>query len=46
MIGAHPLGYLVLLAFFISFVAIALWIYRPSQKNKIEKYRDIPFQGD
>ncbi len=37
-------GYAVLLAFFTAFIGIVFWVYRPSNKDKIEQHRDIPFR--
>jgi cbb3-type cytochrome oxidase subunit 3 len=38
-------GYVVLLAFFTAFVGIAVWVYFPAHKGKLEQHRDIPFKG-
>lgn len=37
-------GYFVLLTFFVAFVSVAVWIYRPANKVRIEKHGDIPFR--
>ena len=39
-------GYIVLIGFFSAFVGVALWAYRPSNKDKLEQHRNIPFKGD
>jgi len=37
-------GYAVLVMFFTAFVGIAAWAYRPSNKERLELYRDIPLK--
>lgn len=37
-------GPAALLAFFIAFVAIAFWTYRPANKTEMERRRHIPFR--
>ncbi len=37
-------GYVVLIGFFAAFCGVAIWIYRPSNRSKIEKMREIPFR--
>jgi cbb3-type cytochrome oxidase subunit 3 len=37
-------GYIMLVSFFIGFVGIAVWVYRPANRAKLEKHRDIPFR--
>lgn len=35
-----------LLFFFFVFVGIAVWAYRPSAKQTLESYKNIPLKGD
>jgi cbb3-type cytochrome oxidase subunit 3 len=37
-------GTLVLLMFFVMFVAFGIWAYLPSNKNKMDTYGHIPLQ--
>jgi cbb3-type cytochrome oxidase subunit 3 len=37
-------GYIVLLGFFIAFVGIAVWTYRPANKDALEALGRIPLQ--
>ena len=39
-------GYIVLVAFFAAFVGIIAWAYRPANRDRLEDYRNIPFEGD
>lgn len=38
-------GYLVLVAFFVAFCGVALWIYLPRNSKRLESFRNIPFEG-
>ncbi len=35
-----------LLMFFVTFVGIAIWTLKPSNKQKIESYGEIPLKED
>lgn len=35
-----------LLFFFVVFLAIVIWAYRPSVRENIESYKNIPLKGD
>lgn len=37
-------AYVMLIAFFAAFVGVAIWAYFPANRQKIEKYGDIPFK--
>lgn len=38
-------GYVVLVAFFVGFCGVALWIYLPRNRRRLEDMRNIPFEG-
>ncbi|TNE63816.1 MAG: cbb3-type cytochrome c oxidase subunit 3 [Alphaproteobacteria bacterium] len=35
-----------LLFFFLVFIGIAVWAYRPQVKERLESYKNIPLEGD
>ena len=39
-------GIIVLVAFSIAFVGIAIWAFAPRNKNKINAYGTIPFKEE
>lgn len=40
-------GYIALLTFFGGFCAMAVWIYLPRNRKRLESFREIPFEkGD
>lgn len=43
MVAAHS-GHIMLVSFFVGFVGIAVWAYRPANRAKLEQHRDIPFR--
>lgn len=44
-IAAHA-GLIGLLFFFVFFVTMVLWIYRPGAKSRYQKFASIPFEGE
>lgn len=42
-VAAHS-GHIMLVSFFTGFLGIALWAYRPGNRDKLEQHRDIPFR--
>lgn len=39
-------GVIGLLFFFLFFVGVLIWLYRPGQKQKFEKHSQIPFKEE
>lgn len=39
-------GYAMLLVFFIIFSGVALWVYLPRNRQRLEDFRNIPFKGE
>ncbi|MGE3623682.1 MAG: cbb3-type cytochrome oxidase subunit 3 [Bdellovibrionales bacterium] len=39
-------GMLVTVMFFVLFIAIAFWAYRPANKSKMQSYGDIPLKAN
>ena len=37
-------GIIVLVAFTVAFIGIALWVYLPKNKQRMQAYGNIPFQ--
>jgi len=42
-VAAHG-GHVMLVSFFTGFAGIALWAYRPANRARLERHRDIPFR--
>ena len=46
MFADGDIGLIGLLFFFSVFVGIALWVYHPKRKSKVESYKNIPLNED
>lgn len=37
---------LITVTFFITFIALAIWVFRPGNKAKYQQHGDIPLDGE